>query len=278
MLKYMVVAGAIAASVSSAAAQERDVSGTWELSFDGRRVPAASLAPGVTPAMLEEVAQKDARSVRWCLPLGLPFTMTQSRPIDIRQGTRHIVISAESLVAPARYVYLNRAAHIDKEEFEPTTSGDSIARWEGDTLVVDTVGFSASKGMLSIPGGGYRTEDTRLTERFRLLQNGSILSVTSTWEDPKVFRVPHTYELRYQRLPANYEPRPALACDAYDADRVAFVEAGRPEASRRGRPSGRPAAGVFYEYLVSRSQIRQHPPAVEHGKPREQRHRAYQLE
>lgn len=224
MLKHVLIAAAIALGASSAAAQQRDISGSWELSFDGRRVPSASLVPGVTPAMLEDIAQKDAQAVRWCLLLGLPFTMTQSRPIDIRQGTRHIVISAESQVAPTRYLYLNRATHINKEEFEPTTSGDSIARWEGDTLVVETVGFSATKGMLSIPGGGYRTEDTRLTERFRLLKNGSMLSVTSTWEDPKVFRAPHTYELRYQRLPANYAPRPALACDAFDAERVAFLE------------------------------------------------------
>jgi len=224
MLKHVLIAAAIALGASSAAAQQRDISGSWELSFDGRRVPTASLVPGVTPAMLEDIAQKDAQSVRWCLLLGLPFTMTQSRPIDIRQGTRHIVISAESQVAPTRYLYLNRATHINKEEFEPTTSGDSIARWEGDTLVVETVGFSATKGMRSIPGGGYRTEDTRLTERFRLLKNGSMLSVTSTWEDPKVFRAPHTYELRYQRLPANYAPRPALACDAFDAERVAFLE------------------------------------------------------
>ena len=224
MIKHIVLAAVIATGASNASAQERDISGTWELSFDGRRVPSAELAPGVTPAMLEQVAQKDARSVRWCLPLGLPFTMTQSRPIDIRQGTRHIVISAESQLAPARYLYLNRRTHINKEEFEPTTSGDSIARWDGETLVVETAGFSASKGMLAIPGGGYRTEDTKLTERFRLLKSGSVLSVTSTWEDPSVFRAPHTYELRYQRLPANYEPRPALACDAFDAERIAFVD------------------------------------------------------
>jgi hypothetical protein len=206
------------------AAVPRDISGTWELSFDMRRVPAANLAPGVLPATIDEIARQDARSTRWCLPLGLPFTMTQPRPIDIRQGTRHIAITAESLVAPTRYLYLNRRAHISKEEFEPTTSGDSIAHWEGEVLVVETVGFSASKGMLAIPGGGYRTEATRLIERFRLLKQGSVLSVTSTWEDPEVFRTPHTYELRYNKLPANYQPRPAPPCDAYDQERVAFLE------------------------------------------------------
>jgi hypothetical protein len=202
----------------------RDINGNWELSFDGRNVPPASLASEVTRDVLDEIARKDVRSVRWCLPLGMPFTMGQPRPIDIRVGTRYVALTAESAVAPVRYLYLNRSAHIAKDEYEPTTSGDSIARWDGDTLVVQTVGFSASKGVLSIPGGGFRTEDTRLTERFRLLKNGSMLSVTFTWDDPKVFRTPHTYEFRYHRLPAGYEPRPALPCDPFDDDRTAFLE------------------------------------------------------
>jgi hypothetical protein len=213
-------------------AQTQDISGAWELSFDGRNVPAANLSARVTRAMLADVARKDARSIRWCLPLGMPFTMGQSRPIDIRQGTRHIVISAESSASPARYLYLNRKTHISKEEFEPTTGGDSIARWEGDTLVVDTVGFSGTKGMLAIPGGGFRTEDSHLVERFRLIKGGSMLSVVSTWRDPKVFRTPHTYEYRYHRLPASYEARLAFVCDPFDAERTAFLEGPPPAATK----------------------------------------------
>lgn len=216
---------AIMLAGSAVSAQQWDISGAWELSVDGRRVPPANLAPSITKAVLDEVAHKDARSVRWCLPLGMPFTMGgHGRPIDIRQGTRHVVISAESTLAPARYIYLNRRSHINKEEFEPTTSGDAIARWEGDTLVVDTVGFSSTKGMRSIPGGGFRTETTHLTERYRLLKDGSLLSVTFTWEDPKVFATPHAYEFRYHRLPVTSEPRAALPCDAFDEERTAFLE------------------------------------------------------
>jgi hypothetical protein len=205
-------------------AQTPDISGTWELSVDGRRVPPANLTARVTRPMLDEVARKDARSIRWCNLLGMPFTMGQSRPIEIRPGSRFVVVVAESAASPARYLYLNRKAHIPTEEFEPTTNGDSIARWEGDTLVVDTVGFSPTKGMLAIPGGGFRTDNTHLIERYRLLKSGSLLSVTFTWEDSRVFRTPHTYEFRYHRLPAGYEARPAIPCDPFDADRTAFLE------------------------------------------------------
>jgi hypothetical protein len=89
--------------------------------------------------------------------------------------------------------------------------------------VVDTVGFHGHHGITAIPGGGYRTEKTRLVERYALLKDGAILSVTFTWTDPTVFSTPHSYEYRYYRLPANYEPRQWLPCDPYDEQRAKFL-------------------------------------------------------
>jgi hypothetical protein len=226
-LAPLVLFVAVLAGSAPARAQAPDLSGAWELNADGSNVPAATLAARVTRAMLADVARKDARSIRWCHLLGMPFTMGQSRPLDIRQGTRYVTVSAESAMAPTRYLYLTRQTHISKEEYDPSTNGDSIAKWEGDTLVVDTVGFSPDRGMLAIPGGGFRTADSHLVERFRLLKGGALLSVTSTWTDAKVFRVPHTYEYRYTRLPAGYEARTPIACDPFDAERTAFLEKSR---------------------------------------------------
>jgi hypothetical protein len=76
--------------------------------------------------------------------------------------------------------------------------------------------FHEENGILGIPGGGFRTPESRLVERFRLLNNGQILQVISTWTDPKMFRTPHTYELRYSRLPRDYEGRPNAVCNPYD--------------------------------------------------------------
>jgi hypothetical protein len=209
-----------------AAAAGRDISGFWELGFDSRRVPPANLAAGITAAMLAERARKDAHAARWCNMLGLPFIMDAGRPLDIRQGRGLIVIVAEHYTAP-RYLYLNRAAHISEEIFDPSTTGDSIARWEGETLVVDTVGFHPDRGITSLPGGGYRTARSRLVERYRLLENGSVLSVQFTWTDPEMFRTPHAYEFRYHRLAADYEPRLWLPCDPYNEVRATFLEEGR---------------------------------------------------
>ena len=221
----LLAAGA-ATDARQAAAVSRDISGFWELSFDSRRVAPANLVRGVTPALVAERTRKDRHAIRWCNTVGMPFIMDSGRPLDIRQGSGIIVIAPEHYTAP-RYLYLNRAAHVSEEIFDPTTTGDSIARWDGDTLVVDTVGFHPDHGVMSIPGGGYRTASSRLVERYRLLENGSVLSVVFTWTDPKMFRTPHSYEFRYYRLPADYEPRLALPCDPYDEVRGRFLEEGR---------------------------------------------------
>ncbi len=211
-----------------AAAQSSDISGFWEVPFDGRKVPTATLAPGVTQAILSEQAKRDAHAILWCNYLGMPALMDSWRPLDIRQGRREVVIQPEVNATP-RHIYLNRD-HVPADEFDPTTVGDSVGRWEGNTLVVSTRGFAADRGVTAIPGGGFRTAATRLTERYRLLENGSVLSVTFTWEDAMVFAKPHVYEYRYRRLPAGYEPRPPLVCDPFDNERAKFLS-GTPAAA-----------------------------------------------
>ena len=214
------------------AASTHDLSGFWELSFDSRRVPEANLLPTVTRAMRADRARKDAYAIRWCNLLGMPFIMDSGRPLDIRQGRTAVTIVPENASGP-RYLYLDRSAHIGDDVFDPTTYGDSIAHWEGDTLVVDTRGFHPDRGVAAIPGGGYRTATSRLVERYRLLENGSMLDVVFTWTDPKMFRTPHTYEFRYYRVAADYEPRTWVPCDPFNEERTRFLE--RPTAAAAAR-------------------------------------------
>jgi hypothetical protein len=226
---------------AAAPADPHDLSGYWELSYDSQNVPAATLAPGITRAVLDAAAKKDVHAVRWCHIIGLPAAMGMSRPFEIVMNPKAVWIVFE-VNAVNRQIALERTAHINKDEFDPTTKGDSIGRWEGDTFVVDTIGFADDRGITAIPGGGFRTSNSHLTERFRLMNSGSMLQVVSTWEDPKMFRTPHTYEFRYYKLPANYEARPALPCDAYDENRIQFVEK-RIAPGQAPAAAGRPAAG-----------------------------------
>ena len=240
MIRSRVLAGlcgaALYAGVTSfGAAQEqgttsrgpRDLSGFWELSFDGRRVPDAQLLPTVTRAMRGARAKKDAYAIRWCNLLGMPFIMDSGRPLDIRVGRTAVIIVPENNSGP-RYLYLDRTTHVHEDTFDPTTYGDSIAHWENDTLVADTTGFHPDHGIAAIPGGGYRTATSHLIERYRLLDDGETLSVVFTWTDPKIYRTPHRYEFRYYRLPADYEPRTWLPCDPYNDTRTQFLEDRRP--------------------------------------------------
>ena len=227
LLAAVATTWSMAAIAQGRATAPPDISGYWELPLDGKHIPRARLTSRITPTILQAQAQKDAKAIRWCNWIGMPTTMDTGRPLDIRQGAREIVILAESPVTPVRHLYLDRATHISKDTFDPTTSGDSIARWEGDTLVVDTTGFEPTHGVTAIPGGGFRTATSHLVERYRLLKNGTMLSVTFTWSDPAVFATPHTYEFRYQRVERGYEARPYARCDPFDAERAAFLEGAR---------------------------------------------------
>jgi len=120
-----------------------------------------------------------------------------------------------------RYVDTDARNRPDKDDLEPTTNGHSVAHSKRDTLVVHTVGFN-DRGVRSLPGGGVRTPDSHLIERYRLLENGRRLSVTFTWDDPKIFQKPHTYEFRYYKVSRISEPR-VYNCNSNDADRAKFL-------------------------------------------------------
>jgi hypothetical protein len=203
-----------------------DLSGYWMLppdGRDGRRIPIAQLVPAVTRQKLDAVAKHDLEATRYCHQIGLPTMMTLGSPYNIKISPTLMVIVSEYAAAQNRWIYLNRARHIETDAFDPALYGDSIGHWEGDTLVVESTMFDADRGILGIPGGGFRTADSKLVERFSLMKMGQVLSVVSTWTDPKVFRAPHTYELRYNRLSRDYEGRQGSGCDPYDDERTTFL-------------------------------------------------------
>lgn len=198
-----------------------DLSGYWDLNVDSRSVPPAQLTPAAK-LKVPKMRDYDLTSLRWCRALGMPAEMDNGRPISIVQG-KNEVLETFSTNGTHRHLYF-RDKHVDPVIYDPTSVGDSIAHWEGNTLIVDTIGFHEKNGRMMLPGGGFRTKDSQLEEKYTLLKNGQILSVSFTWTDPKVFAKPYTYEYRYYRIPVKYEPLPAIGCDPYDEDRIAYVE------------------------------------------------------
>jgi hypothetical protein len=197
-----------------------DLSGYWKLRYDSLNVPHAALTAQMRGVDADAIARHDSEAIRWCDNLGVPALMGDRSPLDIRQSPTMIAIVAKP-PSSVRDIYIDGRSHPAKGDYDPTTNGNSIGHWEGDTLVVDTVGFN-DRGVTRIPGGGLRTPDSHLIERYRLLDGGQRLSVTFTWEDSKIFAKPHTYEFRYYRIPRISEPR-IYACDALDPERAQFL-------------------------------------------------------
>ena len=217
---YLAAATALCAQ-APAHNQTPNLSGFWELHFDSKNVPPAILTPAMAAEDKSVQFKSDMNALRWCHFFGVPYVMDAS-PIDILQDTsgKEIVI-ATPVRNPARHIYTDGRGHVNPDVFDPLANGHSIGHWESNTLVVDTIGFS-SEGVTDIPGGGRRTPASHLTERYRLLDGGNKLSVVFTWEDPKMFQKPHTYEYRYYKAPRGAEAR-EFDCNASDESRAKFL-------------------------------------------------------
>jgi hypothetical protein len=81
-----------------------------------------------------------------------------------------------------RTFWLNRE---HPKELDPSYEGDSTARWEGDTLVVDTVGYN-SKTMITQNVGHSKSDAFRLVERFRRVDHEHLV-IDMTYYDPKAW-------------------------------------------------------------------------------------------
>jgi hypothetical protein len=84
-----------------------------------------------------------------------------------------------------RVIFMDGRPHTDPDLVVRTYNGESIGRWEGDTLVVDTTAFRGDhhwmdQGGMSIPAG----EKLRIEERFRLISGGKQLEIAYTMTDP----------------------------------------------------------------------------------------------
>jgi hypothetical protein len=158
--------------------------------YEARRAAeAAALARG------EQLANGSAQ----CVPYGMPTMMAVAvYPIEILQTPKQITIIAEAF-SEVRRIYLDRPqAKLD--DVAPGYYGRSVGRWEGDTLVVDTIGIKSTvNGYRGMP----HSDQMRITERFRLVGPG-VLHDQITIDDPVTLEKPLTYTLAYKRVP-DYE-------------------------------------------------------------------------
>jgi hypothetical protein len=121
-----------------------------------------------------------------CLPPGLPrLAITGLFPQQIIQTPQQIVILYEYMNV-FRVIPLNARHH---DDLVPTYLGDSVGHWEGDTLVVDVIGFNDKTWLTGT--GTFHSEALHLTERYTRLDKDQI-NYDVTIEDPTVLTRPWT--------------------------------------------------------------------------------------
>jgi len=132
-----------------------------------------------------------------CMPAGVPGFLAlagNNNPVWFVQTPREVLLmrSADSQV---RHVYLD-VPHSPNPK--PTWYGESVGHYEGDTLVIDTIGLNAKTFV-----DAYRTPHTEklhVVERWRMVDDRRAMEVTFTVEDPDTYYEPWTGMRRYRRV------------------------------------------------------------------------------
>lgn len=130
-----------------------------------------------------------------CLPMGLMQFHNHGMPRKVIQTPSLIAIAYEANYG-LRYIHLDGRA-LPGPDAVPWWYGYSVGRWDGDTLVVESVRFR-DDGWLDIIGNPM-TDAARITERFRRPTFGT-LEIDVTIDDPKAYTRPWTVRVNQQLL------------------------------------------------------------------------------
>ncbi len=130
-----------------------------------------------------------------CWPMGTPaFLLYPAQPVYFIQTPEKVTIIAQ-MDHQVRHVYLNVPHSVD---VKPSWYGESVGHYEGDTLVVDTIGINNQTWV-----DNFRTphsEKLHVVERFRMADDEKVLLVDLHIEDSGAYTMPWNAVQRYDRL------------------------------------------------------------------------------
>lgn len=144
----------------------------------------------------KSVAIKDLNDPFYaCYPPGVPRIYLHPFAMEIMQTPKEMaqMFEYDHLV---RHIYTDGRPHPDDPD--PTWMGNSVGRWEGDTLVVDTRNFVDDHHWIDngIPG----TDALRIIERMRLIDKGATLEIEYAMTDPKSWEGEWKMTKRWRRV------------------------------------------------------------------------------
>lgn len=141
-----------------------------------------------------------------CWPKGPTYFLLSpmTQPMYVLQGPKEVVMILTSF-NDVRHIHLTDKHSAD---LKPSWYGESIGHYEGDTLVVDTIGIDDR-----IPLDGFGTPHTKqlhIVERFHLIEKGAVLEARVHVEDPGTFTTPwdatelyRKYEAAVRQIPVD---------------------------------------------------------------------------
>jgi hypothetical protein len=210
LVAMAVVFGAFGAGSTAAAQQRPDLSGFW-LS-PGADITVA-LLPGeeisLTPYGAErykKLDQADSPSYR-CLPYGPIRGVSSTWPYIIVQTPNTIAFLIEAV--DYRVIYMDGRGHPDDILDYPEWMGHSIGRWEGDTLVIDTIGMRPETWLDT--AGLEHSDKLHVIEKIQ--KTGDTLKWTITIEDPVFFTHPFTFGRTSRRMAKDARMMPGRCAD-----------------------------------------------------------------
>jgi hypothetical protein len=186
----------------------KSLEGHWAPSRAGFGAAMGAMARWpVTPA--GRAAQATAADDGICNPDSPPVLSVFDELRTIELGKDQVVLQFDNTGdKTTRVVHMN-AAH--PANVQPSLDGHSIGRWEGETLVIDTVGFEAdSSGLgLNVPASARK----HLVERLTLTEDRTRLRYEVTVEDPEFLTAPATLTQQWDHRPDLEFAQNTGACD-----------------------------------------------------------------
>jgi hypothetical protein len=143
-----------------------------------------------------------------CLPYGPTRGLQSTNPYQIVQTPDPSAIITEHI--DYRMIYTDGRGHPEDIFDYPEWMGHSIGRWEGDTLVVDTIGMREETWLDT--AGFEHSAKLRITERFQKTGPDAI-RLTVTIDDPVFYTKPFTYGRNVRRMAKDVRLMPARCAD-----------------------------------------------------------------
>ncbi len=178
-----------------------DWSGVWQPDWSALFGPGGRPTPKLLPEAQAKydafvAAKEEGRNLQGadanCIPPGMPRIMQMPYPVEFLFSPGRVNIAAETY-SQMRRIYTDGRGL--PEDPDPFFNGHSVGRWDGDTLVVDTIGFSP---LTTIAEGVGHSDRMTIHERI-WLENPKRIIIEMTIEDPQVLAAPFVIRQPYDR-------------------------------------------------------------------------------